>query len=381
MSVISKMSSSSSFDFLCLAAGCIVTVGLADLMRRYQRFRSNPLRHSYGPPPASYLWGYFWPVLRAPFMELHQDWWRTERTKHKSSIPFLAYSSLLGQYTCVILDTRLLQRILTASPHRPRRFLKNIRFLRKVAGDGMVVLEDGPVWSRHRRIAQPAFAHHASLRSNIETAVRTSLLQHVLPAWSKAANAATTQAGTSFISIDVHSHMSAITFDVVGKVAFGHDFEQSAAFDLWMSPEQMHKDDALSPPAPCLPCNAAIQSLQRAFRITPYGVFLSALGIGWLEKILNRSSSLAGDNLNQLVDTVIRNVRTSMNASGDTNTTCPRATLLEQLLRARDSDSERQSLSDVELRDEMKTFMVVRRKPIAIHPLVVLTHSLYLSLD
>jgi cytochrome P450 len=217
-------------------------------------------------------------IIREPFMDPNKRWWKHEREKNGSaSPPFIAYSSLFGKYSLLILDLDIVKLLLTEPASRdPVRFPKYYFFIKEIIGEGLVTL-DGSAWSRHRRIIQPSL-HTNSLKEalNRSIPVRTETL---ISAWRKAQGC----------TIDVASHMSALTLDVIGDVAFSHDFGASRVLEDWAEKasqktvdEEQHELEDISDPL--------LQAFAASLKITVLGIALSLLNLAWLDKYLNRKS-------------------------------------------------------------------------------------------
>lgn len=277
-------------------------------------------------------------------MNPHKRWWSEFRDKNGgASPPFLAYSSLFGRYNLMILDPDIVKLILTEPASRdPVRFPKNYFGLKESIGRGLVTLE-GSDWSRHRRIIQPSFQTNF-LKEALNRSVpeRTETL---IAAWRKAQGC----------TIDVASHMAALTLDVIGDVAFSHDFGACEVLETWAerSTDETNALEAVSDPL--------IQALHASFKITGLGLVLVFFNWVWLEKYLSRKARNTITLLNDAVDDVIRKARAKEQTSEGPNGDSRKKSLLQLLFEATDTESDpggRKKLSDLELRDETKTFIV-----------------------
>jgi cytochrome P450 len=101
------------------------------------------------------------------------------------------------------------------------------RPLRLMLGDGLGTAED-PLWRRHRRIIQPVFSsrHVASFAAEMDAAA-----QRPVQRWTGAQ------------SVELGPEMSALTFDIVGRVLFGADLvaespslRRALAGGQWLGP-------------------------------------------------------------------------------------------------------------------------------------------------
>jgi cytochrome P450 family 4 len=321
---------------------------LLDLARRYLEWRFSPLRKIPGPPPPSFLLGYMIMIFREPFMVPHKRWWNELREKYGRSLPLLCYSSLLGRYSVLLLDPDLVKTVLTEPVSRdPIRYPKNYLYIREIIGMGLVTLE-GDAWSRHRRIIQPSFqANFLKESLNAVVPVRTAIL---IDAWRQAQGSV----------INLSTHMSALTLDVIGEVAFAHDFGACRTLQSWAEKANSsharaeNNGDLEKVPDPL------IQAFAGSLMISGLGIALTLLGWQKLEKYLNRKVALTRRMLNEAVDNVIREARSKSASSSTAKGPPSRKSLLQLLFEATDAaeTEHRKKLSDRELRDEAKTFIM-----------------------
>ena len=326
---------------IIIAAVLVFSLLLAKLAVMYYQWRTSPLRRAPGPPSKSFLLGYIFTILKEPFLQPHKAWWKQALLNSKE-VPFLAYSTLFGRYALTVLDCSIVQHILTQPASRdPVRYPKKYLLLRETIGDGLVTLE-GSVWSRHRRIIQPSF-HAGFVNESLEAAV-PALTAQLIGAWSKA---------TASREIDVASHLSALTLDVIGVTAFSHEFRALHSLDEWVTNSEQLDVPALK--------DAVITSLLDSLNVTPLVVFLTVLRIPWLEKYMSIKSWRTRQALNDAVDNVIRQARTKkekhVGSEESYNDANGQRSLLQLLFDATDTESK-QPLNDTELRDEVKTFIV-----------------------
>jgi cytochrome P450 family 4 len=284
-------------------------------------------------------------------MDPHKRWWSDYRKKHDGkSPPLLAYSNIFGSYTVVALDPDVVKTVLTEPAHRdPVRFAKNYFFLTETIGSGLATLE-GSAWSRHRRLIQPTFQNVAFLKEALNTAV-SERINLLISAWSKAA-------GTSR-NIDVVSHMSAITLDILGDVAFSHDFGATNMLETWACEQNVTDADGLK-----VTMDPLIQAMQTSLKLTFSTLMLSALNMSRFEKYISTSAARTRTLLNHAVDDVIQKARNKSGKSDNQENNIRSKSLLQLLFEASDdqpvdsSSMGRTKLSNIELRDETKTFIV-----------------------
>jgi len=354
----SSSSSSSSSASASRTAACYSAVlgagvyGVAKLALKWYRWRTSPLRRAPGPPVRSFFLGYFRTILKNPFMSQHVIWWKDLQTKYGStSVPLMAYSSMLGIWSVVVLDPDLVKTILAdpSAARDPVRFPKKYLFAKEIIGDGLVTLE-GSAWARHRRIIQPSF-QIKMLKESLDRSVS----QHsatLIAAWRKAQGS----------TIDLFAHLSALTLDVIGEVAFSHEFGTSKSLLDWAEKASAaSKGEESELPAVSDPLQKAMQA---SFRSQGGSIILAILGFSWLDKYVNRKAHRTHVLLNAAVDDIIQEaLEKAQKGHG-----LKEKSLLQLLFDAKDAESpsgtattngtHRKTLSDQELRDETKTFIM-----------------------
>ena len=338
----------------CIAAPLVIV--LAATLRCFVQWKFSPLQELPGPPQKSAMFGYFFEILKEPFMAPMKRWLKHHRQENGNTPPFMSYSTVFGRWSVAIFDCDIIQEILTdPSAYKERqRFPKKYDFLRLSIGDGLVTLE-GKSWSRHRRILQPSF-QESVLQNALDQSV-PALSQQLVEAWLSATGC----------TIDLFSHMSAVTLDILGRVSFGHDFGGIGVIQTWSkcnsksdSVEMQRKEETdlqdIQDPM--------LQSIKASFKVTAYKSMIMILGLSRYMNVLSSQSGKTARLLNEAASKVIANARDKQKKSEHTPSSqeSPRS-LIHFLFKARDSDpnsgsSAAKYLSDLELRDETKTFIV-----------------------
>lgn len=319
-----------SFDTVAYAGLGLVLYCVLSFARSYYKFRFSPLRNAPGFGPKSFVYGMFYEFLEAPFMEPPIEALKKLREGGKD-IPFLAYTTLFGSQRLLLLDCDLIKHVFTApSGKDPMRYPKHYVYLREVTGDGLVVVE-GKEWSRHRRIIQPAF-QSMFLKEAIGMTV-PALVENLVEVWKKTAGA----------TINMNAHLSLITLDVIGKVAFSHEFNASKLLNEWAECPDKDLGEVDDP---------LIASIGGAFSSSPLKLMLTVLKLPWLEKHLSPSFRTTRNLLNKAADDIVQNAKNINDPK--------RRSVLNLMMEAKDDESSkaRNKLTDTELRDEVKTFLV-----------------------
>lgn len=318
--------------FFVGVAAC--SVYLISFLYKYVAWVSSPLWRSVpGPPRKSWLFGQFFTIMNQSFMKPHKEW----IADAPPDTPMLHYSQLLGSHTFLLLDAELVKQVLHSPSHIPTpRFIKKFAILQRVLGKGLVMLE-GPDWNRHRRILHPSF-NERFLKQQLNRSV-PGKVQKLVQFWRRA----------GVREINVAAHMSNLTLDVIGDIAFSHDFKGMDSIERWSEQESTDRLPELS--------DLLISSMNQVFRVSAYRVLLYVMKLSFLDRA-GRRSDVA---MNAAADQVIRRARALVQersaASASTSRYEPKS-ILELLVDAKAGEDEKRSLSDVELRDEVKTFIV-----------------------
>ena len=332
--------------------GAPLLFGCTILFRRIYRWYTSPLRNIPGPPLASFLFGYMLVILREPFLDPHKRWWNEYCKKHDgTSPPFLAYNNFFGSYSLCVLDPDIVKLVLMEPASRdPVRFTKNYNFLKSTIGLGLVTLE-GSAWSRHRRLIQPSFQNMAFLKGAIAKSANVRV-DRLIAAWNKKSSRDKDVKQT----IDVASHMSAVTLDIIGEVAFSHDFGATNGLDNWAESDNVDAEEALSNLDPL------IQAMHASMKLTFFNLVLSVMNLSWLEHYINPKEARTRNLLNSAVDSVVNKARQDaiMSSGGESSNAIPthQTKSLLQLLFDATADDNTSKLSNIELRDEVKTFII-----------------------
>lgn len=313
----------------------VVVVLLSRTMIRYYNWLHSPMRQIPGPPVPSFFFGYLWDIRKAPYFKLQTQWLADARSKH-DDVTILAYGMEFGRFNLLLLDVDLVKEILTsqvtALPLRYSRFLFD--FIRKFLGDGLVTLE-GPEWHRHRRIIQPSF-YTSALRRSLDASVPKHT-ERFISAWRRA------KAGRV---IEVASHLSALTIDILGDVGFSYKFDALKTVERWAEDELTDGLEAADDPL--------ISAMHESFSPNALIFVLSLLESTWLSRYIVPSWRRACGLLDEAVDSVVRAARRHKNNKESKS-------LLQTIFDAEDSGSSSgtsKTLTDRELRDEVKTFIV-----------------------
>jgi len=199
---------------------------------------------------------------------------------------------------------------------RNRDFVKSpgVRLLRPLLGDGLL-LSEGSVWLRQRRLVQPAF-HRQRLAGYGE--IMTTYTERRLVDWKDSQ------------VIDVHAEMMALTLQIVGKTLFDADVsDQTVAVG--------HAANVLM---------ELFGARLRSFRLLP----------DWVPTPANLRSGRAIRRLDEVVYRMIAARRSSGEDRGD---------LLSILLHAQDADHGTR-MTDRQVRDEAMTLFMAGHETTAV---------------
>ena len=307
-------------ETLLWVGGGIVSFGLYRLIQRYVKWLFNPLNQLPGPRNRSFLFGVFPEINREPFMAPHKRWIAEAGPDAK----LIYYSTIFGRSNLLVVDKEITKQILTApAGKKDNRFRKHIVSIQNVVGDGLVTL-DGEAWMLHRRIVQPAFAT-SILRDALQATVPTKV-NELIGYWKMAANR----------EIDVASHLSALTLDIIGPVAFSHECHGLEAIQSWANnSDGRHDEPEIDDPF--------LFAISNAFQLDLLTIALYTLHFYWIDG-LRWSKRNARRFLNAETDKIVAQ---AVSISSSTKT----KSVLTALLEAQD---EGEKLTAEELRDEVK---------------------------
>lgn len=107
----------------------------------------------------------------------------------------------------------LIREVLSTKVKSFRKLGRQMRALRKIEGDGLVV-SDGPIWTRHRPVVQGSFhSRHFAQYGN----VAVELTSRRIAQWS------------AHYSFDMASEMNELALQIIGKLVFNEDIADRAA--------------------------------------------------------------------------------------------------------------------------------------------------------
>jgi cytochrome P450 len=290
-------------------------------------------------------------IRREPFLDPAKRWWK----KAGVNAPFIHYSLPFGMDSLLVLDADVVKEVLFANYGERPRFAKRLNALIPIVGNGLVTLE-GRDWQRHRRIIHPSF-QPSLIRESLGDFV-PKIMSRFISLWEKADGR----------EIDVNTHLSNLTLDIIGEVAFSHSFNALESIERWVDQgddnyDMLDLDDKVM--------KAMAEMLQNTAR----RILLKILNLS----ILDFSTARTRKAMDEAVDEVITEARRKLK-SNQNNNNCHDATshegggtkplhgeqhsrisLLQRLLDAENSDAKknaRKSLGRHELRDETKTFLM-----------------------
>jgi len=261
-------------------------------------------------------------------MSPHTRWWKEAGI----GTPLIHYCQAAGNHSVIVLDPDIAKQVLLAKYGKYPQYEKNLRVLKGFLGKGLLTLE-GADWQRHRRICNPAFQPKL-IQESLEDAV-PALMKKMIAYWKQVENR----------GIHISNHFFNLTLDIIGKVAFAHEFHALESIKNWAEQSDNNNDDNLSPVKDkmYLSMNNMIQNLPRI-------VFLKMFNLLELDFSLKKSATM----LNDATDIIINAARKKKEFK---KSQVP-LSLLQRLIDAKDSTYVNKSLSGVELRDEVKIFLL-----------------------
>ncbi len=329
-------------DWLSIAyiLGAVVTYHLLQLGRKFIRWFTSPL-HQLPGPKRSFLFGTFLEVLKSPFMERHFEWWNDA-----GDVDLIHYAGLFGNSSVLILNADYIKQLLLANYRKPQ-YVKKFFVLERILGKGLVTLE-GEDWHRHRRIMHPSF-QVGFLKTNVDEHV-PSRVRQLLKCWRTA--------GPNRV-IELFSHFSMLTLDILGEIAFAHDFCGMQTIQEWAT----NNSDTAKAKIDELPqiSDRLIQALNASMRASSKRIVLSVFGLSLLDREAAQTRRVVNDAVAEVVDKARQRYEARGRATTNKSSGKYAAkSVLEALLDAKDADSKdgKEALNDNELQDEVKTFLI-----------------------
>ena len=291
-------------------------------------------------------------------MEPQKRWWKEAGV----DTPLIHWTGLFGKHFVMPLDADGVKQVLTSKQNAKQPlYMKNYAVVKRCIGDGLVT-SNGSTWHRHRRIIQPSFDNkfiEKSLNAHVPMLVDT-----LIKSWKM-------KDGTD---IDIPSHFSAITLDIIGKVAFSHDFQAMKSVERWAS--DINASVELQDPL--------IDALYKELMPNMFRTLLVSFNLHHFDDLIIPSTRKNRQLLNEAVAAVVKNAHSDHSqskASGE-----KKKCLLELLFDAEDTEHSgrspgNRSLSYKELQAETKTFLVAGKllKVLIILSLRSKTHNAFLS--
>lgn len=324
-----------------ITALAVLSYGFLRLSYQYYKFLTDPVLNTLpSPPRKSFIFGNVVDNMRAPFMANNVKLWGQLCEKAGERLPIMAIHMCLGVSSVWCYDPDVVKEIMIAPAHKdPSLTEKRYMILSNLLGTGLLTMEGG-AWHRHRRILQPAF--HAGAIKDAVGFSAWKRTQELIAAWKMA------EPGRV---IDACSHMSALTLDTIGDVAFGHDFKALDCVKQWASDPS--KTDVAETTDPLI---HAFNELLSPRLLDVLAAITTSM---WFFK-LNPTYNHLVNVLNKAVDDVIAKGRENATSSepGKTN----KKTMIKLMFDAEDkagTSAESKRLSYNEIRDELKTFIYV----------------------
>ena len=327
------------------------------LFYRWLSWFCSPLRNLPGPKERMYPFSNFMSLRSEPYMEPFKRWWK-EAGVNESMIH---YNMICWRQAVLVLDKDIVKTILTAPANKENpRFEKLILFLRDIVGDGLLTAS-GTHWAKHRRILQPAFKTRF-LRATLTGAIPWRI-DRFLKCWMTAAHKG--------FEIDVASHMSALTLDIIGDVAFSHNFNALNALESWAN--QDHTDKEHSEPLELSEVgDELLNYFTKSMKINLLTIVCLLLGLEKLNWYINREVRRTQKFLDIEVEKIVAKARKETLKASSVLHLMLQATsgpedpsdgeMEAQLGKSASSTNPRRRHDDIlnakDIRDEVKTFMI-----------------------
>ncbi len=294
--------------------------------------------------------GQFTTIRREPFLAPVKRWWKEAGV----DVPFIHYSVYFGQEVLQVFDADVVKDILFSNYGQKPRFRKNLYGLIPILGNGLVTLE-GRDWQRHRRIVHPSFQPRL-IRESLGDFV-PKIISKFIKHWENADGK----------EIDIATHMSNLTLDIFGVVAFSHNFQALECIERWANQRDDKNYDMIDPVN-----DKIMMSMGEMIQNTRRRILLQNLNLSILDFPTKRCRKIMNAAVDEVVSEARRKLKMNESSSSDYQSNehergsikdgdHSRISLLQRLLNAENSPSKkltRNSLENHELRDETLTFLM-----------------------
>jgi cytochrome P450 len=217
-------------------------------------------------------------------------------------------------YIYLVNHSDLIRDVLIAKAKNYRKIAKATRVLKRIAGDGLLISE-GDLWLRQRRLVQPAF--HASRMSRYAEVV-VAHTRRLLVGWQSGA------------LLNMPEQMRQLTLAIIGKALFDVELTGKAA---------------------------QLSEVSRILTETTFREVISVFTLpNWLPLPSKRRKRGALQMLDNLICEIIRDRRATGEDKGD---------LLSMLLLAVDEEGDSRGMTDQQARDEAKSLFLAGHDTVA----------------
>jgi cytochrome P450 len=219
-------------------------------------------------------------------------------------------------YIYLVNNPDLIRDVLVTRAKSFRKIAKATRVLKRIAGDGLLISE-GDLWLRQRRLVQPAF-HGSRMRRYAEVVVAHT--RRMLDLWSRTGFKPVPPHGAL---VNMPEEMRQLTLAIIARALFDVELTGRAA---------------------------QLSEVSRILTETTFREVVSLFTLpDWLPLPSKRRKRWALETLDQLICEIIRGRRASGEDRGD---------LLSMLLLAVDEEGDRRGMTDQQARDEAKSLFL-----------------------
>jgi cytochrome P450 len=341
---------------------------------RFVRWYTCPF-HKLLPGPRRGFWlGTLPETLRESYFAPQMKWW------HDAGIldaTFIHDTRVLGGSALWVLDKDIVKTIMVNTDRQNGRFRVGRDYIVEVSGQSVFSTEQED-WARHRRILQPAF-QSGLLKETVSASVPVRV-NKLIACWNRANESHAKATGGRLREIDATSHLSALALDVIGDLAFSHDFHGLDAVEEWANDDNNNNKASGGGSSAQLP-NLKDEFLQAIQDLTGYDdvalIFFLLLDMVWIytrwSPSWRRKLRLADESSARIIAHAEEQMKqqkeerakkkalgggsASSEASAITN-----PSLLQLILDAQDPDEStascRRMLNKVEVLSEVKTISI-----------------------
>ncbi|KAG0288165.1 hypothetical protein BGZ96_008034 [Linnemannia gamsii] len=178
----------------------------------------SPLRHIPGPPNKSKVNKYHIPFLGHYLDLVREEPGNTFNDWIEQYGGIVAYHGLFNTLQIVLGDPKAIQHVYSTYAYDYPKSSRTVRLLSSVIGKGGVLLAEGAIHRKQRKMLNPAFSHKHIKEMVPTMAAPAETLGKI---WEDRVDASECNS----VEFDIVHDLKSCTLDIIGQAGFGYDFQ------------------------------------------------------------------------------------------------------------------------------------------------------------